>query len=642
MAQITILSGSLAGLVVPVGAQAFHIGRGPANDLEVPDASISRRHCVIEPTPPGMQARFRIRDLGSANGLRVNGHRAAEAELRSGARIQLGDYVLLFDECDEVFSVPDSGAAMQATVRYDAVQLPSFPAKPPSENLPETDRYSDDLGALLEISTECNRLHQAHALQDYFLKALLNRVPAEYAAAIPMDRTDVESCMPSRCQYAPEFRNLNLGISRTLVERARDSREAILFGRKRMEPEVVTIESVMQSRTESAIVVPAMHDGKLHGIVYLASSQTDAFDEHHLGLAAAAANILGSSLNRAFASEALKTENERLLSDIRIRHRLIGMSPGIRRALRAIQQVCQSDATVLIFGESGTGKELAAHAIHDNSQRRSGPMVAINCATFAETLIESELFGHERGAFSGAHSLKRGVFERAQNGTLFLDEIGELSLAAQAKLLRVIENRELIRLGAEKPVKVDFRLVGATHRSLKDQVKAGRFREDLFYRLNVFSFVMPALRERRQDIIPLAGHFLDAFRKKTSRQIKGFSPEAEKYMTQYDWPGNVRELRNAVERAVIAGASPYIEVEAFPETMEMARSGRGVSATYKDALTEARRKIILDAFRIAGGKHTKAAELLGVHPNNLHRLLKELDIRDEARHTQGEAMQANT
>ena len=339
-----------------------------------------------------------------------------------------------------------------------------------------------------------------------------------------------------------------------------------------------------------------------------------------------------------FASEALKLENERLLSEIRIRHQLLGVSPGITKVLSAIQQVCQTDTTVLIFGESGTGKELAAHAIHANSSRRSGPMVAMNCACFTETLIESELFGHERGAFSGARALKRGVFEQAQNGTLFLDEIGELNLAAQAKLLRVLENREVIRVGGEKSIKVDFRLVAATHRSLKEQAKAGHFRQDLFYRLNVFSFVMPALRERRQDIVPLAEFFLDTFRRKISRQIKGFSPAAAEYIVQYDWPGNVRELRNAVERAVIAGASSYLEVEDFPDTMDVMKSGGGVTGPYKNALVEARRNIIREAFQAAGGKHGKAAALLGVHPNNLHRMVKELGIREEEPHAQTNAM----
>jgi two-component system, NtrC family, response regulator HydG len=638
VSQITILKGAGAGRVIPLDSNAFRIGRQVSNDLELADVSVSRFHCLIETIEDSQHSDFRIRDLESANGIKVNGHSVAETELHSGDRIQVGDYVLLFDEHEPAFSDPDPGACLESTFHFGAAEVLRIQSA--AGQLPETDRYGDDLRILLEISTECNRLHQVPEIQETFLAKLLARIPAEYAAAIPLNKPDLGSCIRYRSHVAPSPENLGLGISRTLIERVRRNRDAIVVNSTQSELDLSRIKSFVKSRAESVMVIPTLSGANLTGIVYLASSCANAFDEYHLRLSTAAASILGSALERAFESETIEEENARLLSEIRIRHRLLGVSAEISKVLNAIQRVCVTDTTVLILGESGTGKELAARAIHDNSTRQSRSMVAFNCASFTETLIESELFGHERGAFSGAHNLKRGVFEQAQNGSLFLDEIGELNLASQAKLLRVLEEREVVRVGGEKPVKVDFRLIAATHRGLKEATQKGQFRQDLYYRLNVFSFAMPALRERRQDILLLAGHFLEEFRRKTLRHINGFSTSASDYLLRYDWPGNVRELRNAVERAVIAGASSYIEVEdlpdnlSFTETTGTASSLPPSSIPYKDALLEARRRIILNAFRSAGGKHTKAAELLGVHPNNLHRMLKELGIRDEARSTQ--------
>jgi transcriptional regulator with GAF, ATPase, and Fis domain len=387
-------------------------------------------------------------------------------------------------------------------------------------------------------------------------------------------------------------------------------------------------DSIRQSGTQAVIAAPALAGGELAGVVYLAATISGAFDVHHLHLAATAASILGASLKRALALEKLERENARLLSEIRIRHQIVGGSPEIRKVLSDIQRVCVGDTTVLICGETGTGKELAAQAIHVNSPRSSGPMVALNCAAFTESLIESELFGHERGAFSGAFAMKRGIFEQAHGGTLFLDEIGELPLALQAKLLRVLEAHEIRRLGGEKTIKVDFRLIAATHRDLREAVKAGLFRQDLYFRLNIMPIVVPPLRERRQDIFPLAEHFLLEFRRKTARQVESFAPSACRYLERYDWPGNVRELRNAIERAVIAGASPYLEVEDLPDSLAVAQGTGAEPIPYKQALVDARRKIVLQAFESAEWRHTRAAELLGVHPNNLHRMLNELGLRE--------------
>jgi len=311
-------------------------------------------------------------------------------------------------------------------------------------------------------------------------------------------------------------------------------------------------------------------------------------------------------------------------------HDLIGESPRMREIGRLIARVAPTDATVLILGESGTGKELVARALHRGSRRTDRPFVAINCATLSETLLESELFGHEKGAFTGALSRKIGKFEVADRGTLFLDEIGEIPTALQAKLLRVLQERELERLGGTRPIRVDVRVIAATNRDLDKALKEGTFREDLYYRLNVISLTLPPLRERREDVPLLASHFAALFGRKLGRPVLGFTPEARACLLRYPWPGNVRELANAVERAVVLGEGELIQPEDLPETVleTVPAAGRVPVTRYHDTLNEAKKRLILSAIEQAGGNVTKAAELLGLHPNYLHRLVSNLGLRD--------------
>jgi Nif-specific regulatory protein len=291
----------------------------------------------------------------------------------------------------------------------------------------------------------------------------------------------------------------------------------------------------------------------------------------------------------------------------------------------------------LLLGESGTGKELAARAIHLNSPRASKPFVAINCATLTESLLESELFGHEKGSFTGAIAQKRGKLEVADGGTVFLDEVGELSPGIQAKLLRALQMREFERVGGTRTIKVDVRMIAATNRDLKKAIEAGRFREDLYYRLNVVSIPMPPLRERREDIPLLASFFVAEYSRKCKRRVTGISAEARRLICAYDWPGNVRQLENAIERAVVLGATELIAAEDLPEVIcepresELEREGQikdvQPPAGYYETVKEAKRQLILKTLRQTSGNYTEAAKLLGIHPNNLHRLLRNLNLR---------------
>jgi len=334
-------------------------------------------------------------------------------------------------------------------------------------------------------------------------------------------------------------------------------------------------------------------------------------------------------MERAMEHSHLREEN-RLLRETLGAHfdtqHIIGRSVPMMRLMETVAQVAPSEATVLIAGESGTGKEMIAGAIHFNSPRKDGPFVKINCAAITETLLESELFGHEKGAFTGAYRQKEGRFRQAHGGSLFLDEISEMSLAMQVKLLRVLQEREITRVGGEEVIKVDVRIIAATNTDLAREIEEGRFREDLYYRLNVVALEMPPLRERREDIPLLAQHFLEALSKENRKNIKGFTPQAMDRLVKYDWPGNVRELMNAVERGVVLSRSPYLDEEVLSliSSDELSSqdisSGDGLNADMP--LDEVEKATILKTLESAGGNKSEAARRLGITRRTLHKRLK--------------------
>jgi len=379
----------------------------------------------------------------------------------------------------------------------------------------------------------------------------------------------------------------------------------------------------------SILAAPMAVFDRVLGVLYLETKDPLVrFDEGHLRLLTVIAGVAAMALESLRHVERLESENRRLQGQLSIEHDLVGDSPQIREVHRLISKVAATDSTVLIRGESGTGKELVARAIHRNSPRSGRPFVAISCAAITETLLESELFGYEKGAFTGALAQKSGKLEVADGGTVFLDEVSELPLALQPKLLRVLQEREFERVGGTRPVKVDIRLLAATNVNLDDTVAAGRFRADLYYRLNVVSLGMPPLRKRRQDIPVLAAYFAARYSQKTRRRIDGIAPEAEALMMNYDWPGNVRELENVIERAVVLGSTDRILPEDLPEAvLESAETVTVARTGYHDAVRRAKKHLIIKAVEHAGGNYVDAARLLGLHPNYLHRLIRTMDLK---------------
>jgi Nif-specific regulatory protein len=325
----------------------------------------------------------------------------------------------------------------------------------------------------------------------------------------------------------------------------------------------------------------------------------------------------------------LKSENRRLKDELNPTRKLVGESRQIHQVEAFIARVAQSETTVLIRGESGTGKEVVARAIHQNSPRHDCPFVAINCAAIPEALLESELFGHEKGAFTGAVALRKGKLEAAASGTLFLDEIGELAPSMQAKLLRVLQQREFERVGGTHSVAFKARVLAATNKNLEQAIKAGEFRQDLYYRLNVVSIAVPPLREHRDDIPLLALYFASKYAEKSKRPFKGISQEARTVLMSYSWPGNVRELENAIEHAIVLGITEEILPEDLPFALLEEQSSGLTGARYHDVLVEARRELIRTSLTESKGNVPEAARMLGIHPKYLHRLVRNLNLRAE-------------
>jgi two-component system response regulator HydG len=335
-------------------------------------------------------------------------------------------------------------------------------------------------------------------------------------------------------------------------------------------------------------------------------------------------DVLELTLSRALDHASLRHENQSLKRRFGVFDAggIIGSSPAMKTLLEMLAMVAPSDATVLVSGESGTGKELIARAIHVNSRRSGGPFVTVNCAALSENLLESELFGHEKGAFTGADRKRDGYFAHADGGTLFLDEIGEISPSMQVKLLRVIQEREFRRVGGDLSVTVDTRLVAATNKDLEKEVAAGNFRQDLYFRLNVVTLPMPPLRERVEDIPLLAAHFLEHFAEKNHKPVKGFTPSAMGHLLKHAWPGNVRELENVIERAVVLLVGEYVSERELPFSVrggqiEAGEPDRGFSLAGL-SLDEVEKRAVLDTLAASGGNKSEAARRLGVTRKTLH------------------------
>jgi transcriptional regulator with GAF, ATPase, and Fis domain len=628
MAALIGMSGPLLGRVIELTEGELTIGRDDANDLCISDPSISRRHCAIHAD----DGQFLVRDLQSHNGTQVNGATVTQHVLQHGDHITLGRTQFTFVLRDQTVSpvalrcedTDDLTPAAEVAATQIGVTAPT---RSPGATA------ADDLRALLTIASRVGAIRSSDAIAWQLTGMLFDVLPAERAAVLLYNGSDALTAAAAWDRVAGPTHDVR--VSRTVTQRVLKNKVALLANNAGAFESALRSQSLQDLGIHSVLCAPMMAGDSLVGVIYAdARRLTSQFTQHHLELLLAIAGIAGLALEHARRFELLEFENAQLRSVINLEHNMVGDSGPMKDVYRFIAKVAPTEATVLVLGESGTGKELIARAIHRNSNRAQAPIAAINCAAITETLLESELFGYEKGAFTGAVAQKKGRLEAANGGTVFLDEIGELAPSLQAKLLRVLQDHELVRVGGTQSIKIDVRVIAATNRDLAAQVRAGSFREDLYYRLNVVSVRAPALRERRDDIPALAQYFVEKCSARCKRRVAGISPEALTCLSAYDWPGNVRELENAIERAVVLGSTDMLMADDLPDAvLETASTATPGAATFHESVAEHKRELIIEAVKASGGNYTEAARKLGLHPNYLHRLIRLLDIRDVVKKT---------
>jgi len=611
-ARLMSISGVPKEIVRVVKDGPLILGRDPSNQLEVGDPAVSRRHCSVSEVSADV---FEVADLDSHNGTFVNGARVSRLTIQHGDRIRIGnsEFVFLIGPVEEIAplsSRPGSHAMGSGlkTMSLDRSGLPTDDSW--------VGRLARDLSAFFKIANMINSTRNVEALQRELLELICEVIPASRAAILLQQNVSEEPCPPctwSRKDFAPP----DMLIRDELVQ------EAI------WEHCAVFSEAAAETASaEHVLCVPLVAVERILGVIYLSSpASSPAFGEDHAYFISAVSRIAAVTLENLSKLDSLKAENQRLQAEAKADRSLIGESRAMRRVSEFIGRVARGNSTVLIRGESGTGKELVARDIHGNSERLDKPFVAVNCAAIPEALLESELFGHEKGAFTGAVATKKGKFDIAGEGTLFLDEIGELAPLLQAKLLRVLQQREFERLGGDRLLPFNARVLAATNKNLEEAIKTGEFRQDLYYRLNVVSVAMPPLREHREDIPLLALYFANKYAEKCHRGFTGIAAEARELLMKYSWPGNVRELENAIEHAIVLGLTDEILAEDLPDTLLEEQSVGLTAARYHNTLSQTKKQLVLTALDETNGNHVEAARLLGIHPKYLHRLIRNLNLK---------------
>jgi len=612
--RLVAISGSLEGTVRAVTDGALSLGRDPANQVMVGEPAVSRKHCTISEISSGI---FEIADHDSHNGTFVNGVQVTRSSVQHGDRIRIGvsEFVFLIGPDEDALLETRSGRDT-TSVELKTIILDRRSGLPSDTS--GVGRMARDLSAFFKVANVINSTRDVDTLLQELLALISEVVPAAQGAIVLQPNVNNEEPSPP-CTWSRDVgETRNVVIREEWVQRAMWKRCAVF-----------TVASASPLPDQHVLCVPLIAVENILGVIYLtAPASSPPFGEDHVYFLTSVSRIAAVTLENLLKLDSLRAENQRLRADVGT-DTLIGESRPMLKVTEFIGRVAKGDSTVLIRGESGTGKELVARAIHANSLRPGKPFVAINCAAIPETLLESELFGHEKGAFTGAATTKKGKFEAAEDGTLLLDEIGEMAPLLQAKLLRVLQQHEFERLGGTRLLPFNARVIAATNKNLEQSIKAGEFRQDLYYRLNVVSVALPPLREHREDIPLLAMHFANQFAAKCKRGFKGISPEARSLLMHYSWPGNVRELENAIEHAIVLGLTDEILPEDLPEALLEEQSSEVTAALYHNTLNQTKKQLVVTAMDDAKGNHIEAARLLGIHPKYLHRLIKNLDLKSE-------------
>jgi len=615
LARLVVLDGPDAGAEFVVPPAGGGIGRGEGSVVQLSDLSVSRAHALLRLDGETLI----LADAGGKNGTLVNGKAVTEKRLAEGDEIIVGKTRMAYLPAEGGVAVVPTAAIARVTIEVPTSELLRGPAtgRPAGE-----ERARRHLAALARLGDGLRQKDDRSALLRLVCEVTRDALEADRAMLLLPDAAG----RLTTHAVAAEKGDGQLSLAGEVVERTQKKGHAVIVeGRA--------------AGGRTAIAAPVPIAAGETGILY-ADRAPGAWGEPDLSLVACVAHLCAGALDSLAARTALVAENRTLEERFGSGRELIGDAPLTRELKGFIVKVAPTDASILLLGESGVGKEMVASAIHYGSKRAKGPFICLSCAVLSETLLESELFGHEKGAFTGATERKIGRFELAHGGSLFFDEVGELTPKCQTKLLRVIEERTFERVGGNKPISVDVRVIAATNRDLAAMVKRGDFREDLYYRLSVIQKEVLPLRARREDIPALADHFLGRVRFQTGRRVVGFSAEATRALLAHPWPGNCRELKNAVERAVVLGEGELVKLDDLPPQVASAAPAAARPPTAPSAfmpppnappaaarsLKDLERQGIVAALHATGGNKAQAAAILEIDRSTLYKKLKEYGI----------------
>jgi len=616
----------------------YTLGRAPTNRIVLRDDLCSREHAEVYPAEGG----WFVRDLGSLNGSFLNAEQLRkDRRLVPQDEVRIGRVQLVFiEDLTQLPDMPQSrptkpekgGDGLEIKRRLGNTRyLP--PSAPPPGATPVAEPVKCDtrvapaqaLSVLYRLALDMADAANPVELGELVVDAIFRATPAEVCAVLALK--EGREFEPVVYRHRGAGAETYHKVSNFVSHEVHSSKQAVLAENVALDRTLKDRDSVAELRIASLICAPILFEEQVLGLLHLyRTSQHAPLNPDDLEFTLAAARQLGTVWHRLRKQSTLSVEVKSLKQQLKLESDLVGQSEALSQIEAQVRLVADTRATVLVRGESGTGKELVARAIHDTSPRREQPFVCLNCAALTETLLESELFGHEKGAFTGATERMIGKFEAADAGTIFLDEIGEMALSTQAKFLRVLEGHPFERVGGNTPIRVDVRVVAATNRPLEEAVREGSFRRDLFFRLQVVQIDVPALRERLDDVPLLAEHFLKRFVRETGRKIRGFTDAALRKLSTYKWPGNVRELRNVIERAVALGVGPQIDAaDIWLSQIDLGTStGESLHvATYKpESLEEVEKRHILDTLKHTDWNKSQAAAILGIERSTLDRKIK--------------------
>jgi len=626
MSSILAISGPHVGRRFTLKALT-RLGRAPDNEILLADNLVSRYHAHIERSG----GTFVVSDLGSKNGIQVNGKAQLDCRLRRGDEIKVGESTFVFEAPQELKTARFTNTLIHLDPEQDDTMRVME-----SESVPEA-----ETGEAVALILKLAKVFEAASSElPEMLRKILGHLAELFGATSGsiLLRGRNGEVVPLTALASKDELHINREAARLVLDEARAVLTSSFY---------ISADDKISRRPRKAMIAPMFEKEQVFGAIHLERAEGSDYSFKDISFLQALSRLVSGAVRQAIRLDQLAQGKQTNTTKI------LGMSKSIEEIREQIEKLATTDTTVLVTGETGTGKELVARAIHDKSVRMGGPFVAINCAAIPPTLIESELFGYEKGAFTGADSMRRGKIEMADAGTLFLDEIGEMDVMLQPKLLRFLEERIFYRVGGIRPIQTDVRIITATNRNLEDACKQGKFREDLLYRLKVLTITLPPLRKRREDIRLIVETHAQELAARLGKPFLGIDDQAWTLLESYRWPGNVRELLQSLERALILSDNGILSPECFqlsppsgsepPESITASRKPHmpgdnhptpedGITqpdlSTLPLTLAEVEKRAIIRAIRFAAGNKNKAADLLAIHRNTLRKKIQEYGLEE--------------